>query len=125
MKKILTILLFIVFTSSAFASDVDRGFNAYDKGHYKKAIEYWTKAADKEPTAAYQLGLMHLEGTGVSQDMKEAKYWLCKAAGDGSLTANSLLEQMSRQFGPCLRTSHKHDDVDVIPHLPSIIAPKK
>ncbi len=62
---------------------------------FKKAVEWMRKAAEKDvPQAQTALGMMYLEGKGVSQDKKKALRWLRPAALRGQGSAQYRLGQM-------------------------------
>ena len=54
------------------------------KQDYKKAFEWYTKAAERKlKEAQFNLAIMYAEGKGVEQDFKEAFKWFTKAAEQG------------------------------------------
>ena len=61
----------------------------YDNGQgvrqdYKKAIEWWEKAAKQGyANAQFNLGAVYGNGEGVRQDYKKAKEWFGKACDGG------------------------------------------
>ena len=59
-----------------------KGEDAYFGQNYKKAVEWYLKAAENGHAGAqFALGLMYAKGQGVSPDDKEAVRWYRKAAG--------------------------------------------
>ena len=64
----------------------------YHRGDYRKAFEYWTKAAELGDVAAiFCLGMLYYYGDGVEKDMKKAVYHLEPAAIGGHPDARILL----------------------------------
>ncbi len=62
---------------------------------YKKAIEWYTKAAEQENVdAQFELGRMYLYGCGVPKDYKEAAKWFTKAGEQGDADAQLKLGLM-------------------------------
>ncbi len=63
---------------------------------YKKAIEWYTKAAEQgHRQAQYNLGLIYKEGKGVEQNFGKATKWFSAAARQGDLNAK---EQLSNRW---------------------------
>ena len=88
-----TVLLFGI-SGSSFA-DFDDGYDAYQKGDYKTAINEWKPLAEQgNASAQYNLGVMYKNGKGVLQDDKEAAKWLLKAAEQGYASAQGNLALM-------------------------------
>ena len=59
---------------------------------YKKAVEWWSKAAEQEyAPAQYVLGIAYIEGKGAPQDYKTAIQWLQKSAEQGNQDAQIKL----------------------------------
>ncbi|MFO7989486.1 MAG: tetratricopeptide repeat protein [Thermodesulfobacteriota bacterium] len=112
MKKILPIMLIVLFTAtSAFCGQfedvvkmAEQGDAAaqyklgeiYAKGYeddvpqdYKKAAYWYKKAAEQGyADAQHNLGFMYAEGQGVTQDLKLAYVWSSLAAAQGKGTNN-------------------------------------
>ena len=60
--------------------------------NYKKAIEWYTKAAlQNNADAQFSLGNLYFFGNGVSQDLEKAFDWYKKAANAGSMEAQYSL----------------------------------
>jgi TPR repeat protein len=78
----------------------------YGQGHgvdvnYKKAIEWYEKAAKQGYAAAqYQMGVMYENGVGVNQDDSMTMRWYAKAAAQG-------FEGAQRQIGIILARRRK------------------
>jgi TPR repeat protein len=73
--------------SIAYA-DVADGWDAYNKGDYKSAVNKWRSSADQgDADAQYNLGQMYLKGEGVLKDAKQAVHWYRKAADQGDADA--------------------------------------
>lgn len=64
-----------------------------------KAVEWWTKAAEKgNVDAQYDLGRSYAEGVGVAQDNKQAEKWLRKAYNGGDLALKADLRNFLADF---------------------------
>jgi len=60
------------------------GTRRYEKGDYKGAIEYWTKAVESgHAEAHFQLSTMYMKGIGVEKDEKKGFLHLEEAAISG------------------------------------------
>ncbi len=95
MKIILFILLFL---NIVFANSFDDAMKAYKNGEYKKAIEFFGKAANQGYSMAqYNLGVMYYEGIGLKQNKNEAYNLWLKAAKQGSLIAQKNLDMLCKQ----------------------------
>ncbi|EPP9703219.1 tetratricopeptide repeat protein, partial [Acinetobacter baumannii] len=61
---------------------------------YKKAFEWYSKAAQQEnDEAQFTVGMMYYKGEGVQQNNELAEKWLRKAAENGNKDALSLFEE--------------------------------
>ena len=62
------------------------------KKNLKKAVEWWTKAAEQgDATAQYNLGVCYENGDGVEKDSQKAVKWYKKAAEQGHADAQCNL----------------------------------
>ncbi|WP_299374776.1 tetratricopeptide repeat protein [uncultured Kiloniella sp.] len=78
------LILNILFGAVAFADDFDDANQAYDAGDFAKAHKlYRMSAKDGDELAQFNLGLMYLQGKGVSQDYDEAVKWFRLSADQG------------------------------------------
>ena len=68
-------------------------FANFDVGYnYTVALENWKSLAEQgNASAQYNLGLMYDMGQCVSQDYKQAVYWLTKSAKQGNAKAQTNL----------------------------------
>ena len=93
MKKIL--LAFLTLSVIVLAGNFVEGIRAYMRGDYKKAAEYFKKAADEgEVEAQVQMGHMYEYGYGVKQDDVKAFSYYKIAAEHNSSNANYMLGAM-------------------------------
>ncbi|KAG0314859.1 hypothetical protein BGZ97_008879 [Linnemannia gamsii] len=84
-------------------ADVDIGY-LFKEGlgvprDYKKAIEWFQKAMEDDPTyhvAPFEMGQMHNQGLGVPLDYSKAAEWFVKAADLGDVNAQRSLGAMYR-----------------------------
>ena len=98
-KRFFATLLFstfvLVFPTSPSADSFDDGFQAYEAGDYKKALEIFKPLAEQGDThAQFALGDMYGFGEGVPQDYAKAVKWYRQAAEQGHLKAQLNLGSM-------------------------------
>lgn len=75
-KHILTTLLF---TAVLFASNYEKGDEAYEDGDIKKAVSFWEKGVKKgEVESQFMLGFLYLRGEDITPDTKIAATLLAK-----------------------------------------------
>ncbi len=75
----------------AYASK-DPAYEAFDKGHFIRAMKEAKKAAGRgEPQAFTLLGRIYSEGLGVAQSYSQAASWYQKGAGKGDVDAQFAL----------------------------------
>ena len=96
-RNSLCAILLTLLAQDVFAvTELERGYEAFERGHYAAAASIWrTLALKGDSTAQLNLGQMYRLGTGVKSDDKEAVKWYSMAAKQGSETAqyNLLLMQ--------------------------------
>jgi hypothetical protein len=81
--------------SSAGESEYNNGIEAYFNKDNRKAVEWYTKGAEKGHAGAMaNLGTMYLNGLGVSKDYRKAFEWYTKGAEKGDATAVACLGVM-------------------------------
>lgn len=74
----------------------DKGMEMYKSERYFAAVKYWKEAAEYgHVTAMYNMGILYLNGQGVSQDGGEAFDYFLKAAEEGD---NDAVYQIGRCF---------------------------
>jgi len=103
MNKIQTLLTAVLLfgISGSGVADFDDGYDAYQKGDYKTALNEWQPLAKQGHAGAQtNLGLMYDNGRGVLKDDKEAVKWYLKAAEQGYASAQVTLGKM---YGGVLR----------------------
>ena len=91
------ILIVSLFAHSLPAlADFNSGAAAYSRGDYATALEEWRPLAEAGNLAAqFNLGLMHYNGKGVSQNFAEAAIWFGLAAEQGDAAAQINLGVMA------------------------------
>ena len=96
MKKLLLILVLAVICSNvARASDFDVAAKAYQKRDYVTALTLFFSLADQgNATAQFNLCVMHENVTGVVQDFKKSVGWYRMAAEQGYVKAQFNLALM-------------------------------
>ncbi len=93
MKKI--VLAMTVLVAVLFGGNFEDGVAAYNSKNYKKAAEFFQKAAEQgNASAQYNLGVMYDNGQGVKKDYKKAIELYKKAAEQGNASAQSNLGVM-------------------------------
>jgi uncharacterized protein len=81
-------------------SSVGDAFLAYKRGDYSTALRISRPLADQgDAEAQIRMGIMCLEGKGVSQDFKEAVKWFRLAANQGNAEAQSFLGSIYHDGG--------------------------
>ena len=86
MFQTVLLIAFILSATPALASpeSLAEASRALEAGQYTQAIEILTPLAkDGNQLAQYRLGTMYYNGTGVTEDEKQAIYWWKKAAASG------------------------------------------
>ena len=94
MKNILLRCIIIIGLSfvSANATDIDKGFEYYDKGDFKSAFAIFEQLADGEDAQAqYLMFVMYSKGEYVSKDDTKAVEWAKKSAALGDYGAHLAL----------------------------------
>lgn len=77
------------------AAGLREGYDAYQRGQYERALEeFLPLAARNDVVAAYHLGIMFLEGRGVTQSAAEGVRWLMRAAQRGHTVAQLKLAEL-------------------------------
>jgi hypothetical protein len=72
------------------SQDLQKGFDAYNRGDYATALREWTPLAEQgDADAQYNLGQMYRRGQGVPQDYKTAMKWYTLAAEQGNALAQN------------------------------------
>ena len=79
------------------AADFNRGFDAWDRGQYKRAIREFRSAAERgDARAQNYLGQMYEDGQGLPEDIAAAVSWYQKAANAGEPAAQLNLGRLYR-----------------------------
>lgn len=66
----------------------EQGMSAYDRSHYDLAyMTFLPLAKTGDAEAQFMLGVMHVRGRGVDQDIPKGMEWYCQAAMGGHATA--------------------------------------
>jgi TPR repeat protein len=96
MKKILLIVLPILFCCQALYADRNDGVYAYLQGDYQTAYNVMISLANTsdDKLAQYYLGVMYMQGQGVSRDYIVASEWLRKASKQGLASAMYKLAEL-------------------------------
>jgi TPR repeat protein len=92
--KIFLVILICLTTKISFA-DFETGLKAFNDGKYENALQIWEPLAkDGLSNAQYNLGLMHHNGLGTTQDYKQAYYWLLLSSEQGNLNSIRLISTL-------------------------------
>lgn len=96
MRRVQLVLLFTSLTCvQVAAAGLQEGIDAYRLGEYERALEELTPLASLDnPSAAYYLALMFLEGRAVTKNEVSAMRWLVRSAQSGYVTAQLKLAEM-------------------------------
>lgn len=77
------------------AAGLREGYDAYQLGQYDRAVEEFLPLAERnDVVASYYLGLMLLEGHGVTRNVEEGLRWLGRAADGGHTVAQLKLAEL-------------------------------
>ncbi|GAA5216776.1 SEL1-like repeat protein [Corallincola platygyrae] len=97
MRAIILPLFALGFHASVSAVTLEEAQSAVAAGNCDQAVEALnTLAANKDAAAMNQLGAMHLVGKCVEKSNESAKTWFEKAAAEGSLRAQKMLERLNK-----------------------------
>ena len=90
-RKIL-IIIFCLNTHGLLANELEKGMFALEMEDYDRAIYYLSfEAAQGNPIAQYNLGLMYKNGVGVKIDKNEAVGWFILASNNGHMLGKYAL----------------------------------
>jgi TPR repeat protein len=91
MRRILVFGLLCLFAAASIA-DTRKGFEAYQQGDFKTAIEQFRSgAAQGDALAQFYLGECYFNGRGVPQNFAEGVRWYTKSAEQGQIEAQETL----------------------------------
>jgi TPR repeat protein len=97
MKRALPALATIVLLAGSASAGTNEGIDAWKRRDYAAALREFRPAAERgHARAQYYLGLMYLQGRGVSRDEAEAEKWFRMAAEQGDRSALASLAMMAR-----------------------------
>ena len=96
------IISVVMLATSAFAQDLNKGWDAYEAGDYATALqEFRPLAGQGNAYAQTNLGVMYDKGQGVLQDNVLAHMWYNLGAANGSKNGpknrDSIAEEMTRE----------------------------
>ena len=96
-----TLILVLVFIVAGCANHLDLGGQAFNRGQYDLAAEYWNPLAQQgNPYAQYNLGIMWEHGLGTTQRNEvQAGHWYLKAAKQGHTPSMTPLAGIQRRLG--------------------------
>ena len=84
MRKLLIIVIAIVFAHTAVAGDFEDGWDAFQRKDYTTASTKFRSSAEQGDIRSQNLlGIIYSNGLGVAQDYKEAVRWYRLAAQQG------------------------------------------
>jgi len=88
---VLSVLVSLLISPAA-AQDYVQAFGAYQRGDYALALRDFRPLAERgDVLAQHRLGLMYVNGEGVTQDYGEAVKWFARAAIQGYAPAQTSL----------------------------------
>tara|TARA_B100001248_G_scaffold111882_1_gene83615 strand:- start:254 stop:742 length:489 start_codon:yes stop_codon:yes gene_type:complete len=89
------IILPLFFLSKLTFADFESGLKSYNSGDFKEALKIWTPLAEGGlSNAQYNVGLMHHNGQGTSQNFSEAFKWFLMSSEQGNLNSIRLISTM-------------------------------
>jgi len=95
--RLLATLLLLVLCSQVQSDDLERGYQAFERGDVAAAVEIWRGLAEQgDTTAQLNLGQLYRQGKGVAVDDAEAAKWYSLAAKQGSDVAKYNLLMMEK-----------------------------
>ena len=99
------------------AADFNRGFDAWDRGQYKRAIREFRSAAERgDARAQNYLGQMYEDGQGLPEDIAAAVSWYQKAANAGEPAAQLNLGRLYEAVKESLKaTLLRSDGTELLP----------
>ncbi len=96
------------------------------KQDYKKAIEWFTKAAEQGyPIAHRGLGFLHLVGWGVPKDNEKAYAWFTISVANGFADAKKSMSSVAKEMTPDQIAKAEALAKEMIKKNPKLIRKKK
>ncbi len=84
--KHLSLILLLLFSTTCWGADFQKGVDAFNRGDYATALKEWTPLAEQgNVLAQFNLGWMYANGRGVPQDYQTAVKWHTLAALQGNV----------------------------------------
>ena len=95
-RTIFTLIILPLFFLNKFTfADFESGLKSYNSGDFKEALKIWTPLAEGGlSNAQYNVGLMHHNGQGTSQNFSEAFKWFLMSSEQGNLNSIRLISTM-------------------------------
>ena len=95
MIRKLFIFCFIFHVQISYSNELEKGMFALEMEDYERALYYLSfEAAQGNPTAQYNLGLMYKNGIGVEKDFNEALGWFILASDNDHMLSKYALGLM-------------------------------
>lgn len=96
MKKFLVLpVLFTLLCGTPAFAGLQEGLDAAQKGDFTTALKEWKPLAEQgNAIAQYNIGIMYLDGTGVTEDYQIAFKWLKLSADQGYTSSQERLGAM-------------------------------
>lgn len=99
LKRLLTVVFLAGMTTSAYAADCNDGLAAFVASDFQKAASIFQPLAEAgDACSQYQLGVMHLQGSGVQKDPDKALEYFQAAADQGDGKAKFQAELLRQQL---------------------------
>ncbi len=100
-----TLVLLIFCLAAPAWADVKAGIDAYNAGDYATVLREWRPLAEQGDThAQYNLGVLYLNGQGVSHDDVRACMWFSlatgRSSGDIQIRAAGNQDRVARRMTP-------------------------
>jgi TPR repeat protein len=82
--KALLITASLNLACAVYADALDDGHTAFEAKHYKQAYALWQPLAEQgDPDAQYNIGLLYMNGLGVTKNDRTALLWFTRAGQQG------------------------------------------
>ena len=95
-KHLILALVAGLWTSAALAGPFEDGAEAFKRGDYARALTAWGPIADSNPEVQNSLGVMYMDGKGVTRNFATAHQWFERSAANRSSSGQNNLGGLYR-----------------------------
>ena len=97
-KSLFLSIFLLLFSFPSSGQNFDKGWDAAQSGEYEKALKEWKPLADQNhPDALFNIGLLYMNGLGVSQSYGDVAEYFIIAYAQGHPDAALNLAQFYRR----------------------------